>query len=428
MKDTDIADYCVNGLLKAGLEKASVHFKSIEKTELNVEHNDTNLLRTAKEITLSLFGLVDQKRGVIVLNKLDEKTLNNAFREVFEHAKSSKPDPAYDISEDQGRKTYQFGPQQSDLDLIYSRNQEFLEHVQANYPNVIMNVNLDHTNVRHIYTNSNDINLQSNIGTYHVRVFFVTKEGQNSSSYSGTGFQSNALEREIQDMGSISTLLQQSSEQAETRLLPEKIVGDVIITPDCFDFYQFLFREISDYPLISGTSIYKDRLNEKIADTRLTIHSHPVSQELAEGYFITNDGFEAKNMTILDKGVLKHFLLTNYGSKKTGKPIGPNRGDSYIIEPGDQSYEDMIKSVEKGILLCRFSGGMPSASGDFSGVAKNSYYIENGQIQYPLSETMVSGNIADLFQNIKNISKERNDFGSDLVPWIQVTGITISGK
>ena len=74
MKDTDIADYCVNGLLKTGLEKASVHFKSIEKTELNVEHNDTNLLRTAKEITLSLFGLVDQKRGVIVLNTLDEKT------------------------------------------------------------------------------------------------------------------------------------------------------------------------------------------------------------------------------------------------------------------------------------------------------------------------------------------------------------------
>jgi PmbA protein len=71
-------------------------------------------------------------------------------------------------------------------------------------------------------------------------------------------------------------------------------------------------------------------------------------------------------------------LLTNYGSKKTGKPIGPNRGNSYIIKPGDQSYEDMIKSVEKGILLCRFSGGMPNASGDFSVVAKNSYYVENG--------------------------------------------------
>ena len=60
MKDTDIVDYCINGLLKTGFEKASVHFKSMEKTELNVEHNDTNLLRTAKENTLSLIGFVDQ--------------------------------------------------------------------------------------------------------------------------------------------------------------------------------------------------------------------------------------------------------------------------------------------------------------------------------------------------------------------------------
>ncbi|MCK5278942.1 MAG: hypothetical protein KAK04_10390, partial [Cyclobacteriaceae bacterium] len=94
MKDTDIVDYCINGLLKTGFEKASVHFKSMEKTELNVEHNNTNLLRNAKEITLSLIGFVDQKKGVIVFNTLDEKTINNAFQEVFEIAKSSKPDPA----------------------------------------------------------------------------------------------------------------------------------------------------------------------------------------------------------------------------------------------------------------------------------------------------------------------------------------------
>ena len=78
MKDADIVDYCINGLLKIGFEKASVHFKSMEKTELNVEHNNTNLLRNAKEITLSLIGFIDQKKGVIVFNTLDEKTINNA--------------------------------------------------------------------------------------------------------------------------------------------------------------------------------------------------------------------------------------------------------------------------------------------------------------------------------------------------------------
>ena len=67
----------------------------------------------------------------------------------------------------------------------------------------------------------------------------------------------------------------------------------------------------------------------------------------------------------------------------------------------------MIKDIDKGILLCRFSGGSPSDNGDFSGVAKNSYYIENGEIKYPITETMVSGNANEMFNNLDNISKEQ---------------------
>ena len=53
--------------------------------------------------------------------------------------------------------------------------------------------------------------------------------------------------------------------------------------------------------------------------------------------------------------------------------------------------DDMVADVEKGVLITRFSGGRPSDNGDFSGVAKNSYYIEDGEVKFPLSETMVSG-------------------------------------
>jgi len=65
---------------------------------------------------------------------------------------------------------------------------------------------------------------------------------------------------------------------------------------------------------------------------------------------------------------------------------------------------------------------------DFSGVAKNSYYIENGKIRYPLSETMLSGNIAEMLRNIKGVSKERINFGDAIFPWIQFRGLVISGK
>lgn len=180
--------------------------------------------------------------------------------------------------------------------------------------------------------------------------------------------------------------------------------------------------------LISGSSILKDKLNEKVASEKFTIHSKPTSSEIADGYCITSDGFEAKDSTIIDKGILKTFMLSLYGANKTKRERAVNCGGAYVIEPGDKSFEEIVKSIDKGILLCRFSGGDPSANGDMSGVAKNSYYIENGEIKYPISETMISANLYEMFNNIKDISKERVDFGTAVFPWISMSGVMISGK
>ncbi|MDO9578879.1 MAG: metallopeptidase TldD-related protein [Candidatus Cloacimonadales bacterium] len=185
---------------------------------------------------------------------------------------------------------------------------------------------------------------------------------------------------------------------------------------------------LEDYSLIKGSSVFKDKLGEVIADNRFTLHSKPLSGELAGNYFVTNDGYEAQNSTIIEKGILKTFELSLYGSRKTGKTRAVNSGGCYIVEPGETEFEEMIKNTEKGLLLCRFSGGNPNDSGDFSGVAKNSYYIENGEIKYPVSETMISGNLVEMLQNIVEISAERINTGYQIYPWIKFDGVTVSGK
>jgi len=115
-----------------------------------------------------------------------------------------------------------------------------------------------------------------------------------------------------------------------------------------------------------------------------------------------------------------------YGAKKTGGKRIANQGGCYIVDPGTESLDDMIKNIDRGIVLCRFSGGNPSDSGEFSGVAKNSYYIEKGKIKFPIIETMISGNISQMFMNINNVSKENIDFGDSILPWISFDGVTIS--
>jgi PmbA protein len=88
----------------------------------------------------------------------------------------------------------------------------------------------------------------------------------------------------------------------------------------------------------------------------------------------------------------------------------------------------MVKKIDRGVLVCRFSGGRPGNNGDFAGVAKNSYLIHDGEISLPLSETMVSGNAVSMLKDIAGISKDRVDYGSAILPWVHFTGMTVSGK
>ena len=200
-----------------------------------------------------------------------------------------------------------------------------------------------------------------------------------------------------------------------------------MVTPDCIgDFLGFITSDISDGKMISGNSLYSEKLNEQITHPKLTFHSRPVSDEITDGYFITSDGYVAENSTIVDKGILKTHLLGIYGANKLNKNRAVNDGGAYIVDAGDKSHDEIIKNINQGVLLARFSGGNPSNNGDFSGVAKNSYYIENGEIKYPLTETMVSGNIREMFENLDEISSDRIDFGSGILPWISFKGITVS--
>ena len=288
---------------------------------------------------------------------------------------------------------------------------------------------LDFTNTHKYFRNSNGVDLQSRRSLYNFSPMFTSKEGTETSSFNYASISTAELDRNLQECGTVDLLMKQSTEQVRSKEFQGKFDGDIIITPDCLgSFIQMIIMYLYDYPLIKGTSIFKDSLGMEIADPQLTLHSQPLSDELAEGYFITFDGFTAENSTIISKGILKSFLLSLYGANKTGKTRAVNSGGAYVVDPGEYTFDEMTRSVERGILLCRFAGGMPSESGDFSAVAKNSYYIENGEIKYPVKEIMISGNLRSLLKKIKRISSERVNFGDALLPWIQVENMTIFGK
>ena len=90
--------------------------------------------------------------------------------------------------------------------------------------------------------------------------------------------------------------------------------------------------------------------------------------------------------------------------------------------------QQMVKQMKKGLIVGSFSGGQPSNNGDFSGVAKNSFLVEDGEIKGAVNETMINGNLAELINHVVSISKETVADGTCVLPYLAVGGIVISGK
>ena len=428
MQDRDIPDYCIEQLIKAGADKAQCVYSSGEKKELNVDAGEFSLFRTNANHGISIMAIKDQKKGSLSINKIAKDDIDQAIKTVLNMAKSSMQDESYDISEYQEEESFSKGDKEPALNIMYDRMEEFMDYSANTFPTTIIEqAILDFSSGTSYYRNSNGVSFDESEGSYSFSVMFTSKEGKDISSFNSAGFSSLDIDFPLHKGGSINRLLEESAAHVRTKTVPNKFTGDIIVTPDCImSFMGFILGNLSDFRLISGTSLFRELMNQQIIHNSLSIHSKPLSDNLSGGYFVTSDGYKAEDLTIIENGILQNFLLSLYGSKKTGLQRVSNSGGSLIIDSGETPLEDMIQSVNKGVLLSRFSGGSPSDNGDFSGVAKNSFYIENGEVQYPISETMVSGNIVDMFQKVKHLSKEEVNFGDEIFPWIQFEGITIS--
>lgn len=409
-----------------GFDATQVRLADQQLHELQADFGDPALLRTVHDAEVTLVGLLDGKRGTVNLNKKDDAALTAAIEELWQVTTGSLPDDANAISDHAPPQSFDFGPAAADYDAMYANLDELLRYTRETYPSITLgSASVSYTSEAKVLGNSNGVCFDCTSSRYGGSLMFTAKEGDDVSSFNFTGFVSDALDRPIKDRGTTDALLRQATEQVRTQRIPEKFVGSLIITPDALsDFIGFLLQNIGNGPLIAGTSIFRDRLGERVGADGLTIHSRPL--DLPAGYRFTGDGFAAENTTVVANGILESYLLDLYGARKTGLERAKNGGGCYVVEPGDVPLDDIISSTQQGVLITRFSGGRPSEKGDFSGVAKNSYYIADGEIKYPISETMISGNLAEALLNIDAISSERADFGSSIYPWVRTTGIGVS--
>ncbi len=426
-----VAENAIAALLAAGANKASCTVNYGEVHEFNYEGGDFSLFRTLFNTTMSLMSIKNGKKGSARINSFETDAIAAAVRDCLATGEAAAPDDAWDIAPVIANGSFTEGELEPDTERLFERTREFVDDIGRMFPKIVVEQLItDHSAFHNVYRNSNGVCFDTRGGYYSCSPMFAAHEGEKSSSFFYSQCVTHDLSKPFMECGSMKQDFADTERQIETRAVEGKFTGTVILTPGCLDelLGSALNNFAGDRHILDGTSIWLDKLGKKVAHESLTVTVAARDPRLAMTDHYTSEGFPAENFNIIENGVLCEFNISNYVANKTSKRRAPNDSGRFIIEGGKTPLTDMIASVKHGLLVARFSGGEPSANGDFSGVAKNSFIIEEGKITGAAAETMISGNLSDMLMNIVDISAETVADGVALKPYISFDGITISGK
>ncbi len=427
----NVTEDVLSQLSAGGAEIAYCTARTSETLEFNVDGGEFSLLRTLFDNGLSMTAIKGGKKGSVGSNSFEADSVKATVESCLAAADSSEPDEAWDIAENQGEKEFVRGALAPDMNGLFDRTNELLHTIKERYPLIVMEqMIVTHTKSESVYRNSNGSVFNTKSGYYSVSLMFSGHEGEVSSSFFSSGVITDNLDTPFIELGSIAQDLADTERQIKTTACEGKYVGTMLLSPGCLcEFIDSIAENFaSDTTLLDGTSIWKDKLGEKVADERITISFAPGSDKVVCSENYTGEGFISEDFDFIRDGKLESFFASYYISKKIGVPRAKNSSGNMIIKAGEKSVEEIIRGIDRGILVGRFSGGAPSTNGDFSGVAKNSFFIENGKIAGAASETMISGNLAKMLNELVDISSETVADGISVLPYAAFGGITISGK
>ena len=422
----------LKALEEGGAEQAVCVVSREVVREMTAEFGAFTLYRTLFKDAVNYMAIRDKKRGVASQNDVSEAAIMKGAKLCLEAAEAADEDEAWQLAPAVPATRFTTGPLDCDEEKLLFRSQELLDDIRERYPNIMVEaLYATHSLKNSAALFSTGSEFLSVRGAYSVDLMFNAQEGDKTSSFYGSYALMDSLDHPFIEQGSIAYDLEFVSGQVHTEASGEKYEGVLVMTPGCLGsfLYSILGTFVSDSVLLDETSIWRDKLGEKVADTRFSLAIAPLHRDMVAGERITPEGYLSEDYHVIKEGVLRSFSLSDYTARKTGRERAKNNAmDNFVVDAGDTPLDEIIKGIDKGILVGRFSGGNPGTSGDFSGVAKNTYMIENGVITKALSETMVSGNLAELLTNIRAISQEVVKDGSSVLPWIAFNHVIISGK
>jgi PmbA protein len=198
-----------------------------------------------------------------------------------------------------------------------------------------------------------------------------------------------------------------------------------------------LLGAISGPAIARGTSFLKDKLGERIFPETITVIDDPHRHRGRRSKPFDGEGLPNRRRAIIDQGVLTTWLLdlrsarqlqlksTGHAARGTSSPPGPAPANVWI-EPGALSPQALIADIESGFYVTEMMGmGVNGVTGDYSRGAAG-FWIDKGEISFPVSEMTVAGNLKDMFLRLVAANDLEFKAGID-APTLRIDDLTVAG-
>lgn len=420
-------------------KSTGINVSTLQGEVENVEFNNDG--------ALGITVYQDQRKGHASTNDLSPQAIEETINMAINIMRYTSPDPFsglgdVDMMAFDSPDLDLFHP--SNLDVEYAIQQAAgAEKIALAHPK-ITNSDGSHFSSSygiHVYGNSEGL-LQSYCGSSHSLSCSVIAEQdgcmerQHAYTYS----------RELNALKSAEWVGLQATERAVAHLGARQIKTMQVPVLFSAEMAVGLIRHLVG--AISGSAVYKkstfllDSIDKQIFPTWLTIEEHPhILKGIGSAPFDA-EGTKTIDRHIIESGLLKTYLLSHYSARKlsdvmklsplhhlksTGHAGGIYNWIVKTTQPSD-NFDAILKTMDKGLIVTSLMGqGINLVTGDYSRGASG-FWVEHGQIQYPVNEITIAGNLKDMYKQIITVGNDIETRSNIKTGSILIENMSIAGK
>ncbi len=186
---------------------------------------------------------------------------------------------------------------------------------------------------------------------------------------------------------------------------------------------------------IRGSNLYReasfllDHLGKKVFPEGFDIREEPHLKRALGSAPFDSEGVATRARDLVRDGVLQGYVLDSYSARKLGMQTTANAGGVHnlVVEPDEVSFETLLKEMDTGLVITELMGmGINAVTGDYSRGACG-YWVEGGEVAFPVEEITVAGNLRDLYAGIRRVANDVDVRGNIRTGSVLIERMTIAG-